>query len=610
MAVHFYEISKIDDKNHSVSFYSQATTLEGIRTLVEFTRDETFSMFNADEILQIINIVGVACNGPIGDFPDASTWPIKEIYVGCYVSVADIITSFIQAGENEKLMAPGLDKEITNVIPIFDDPQIGIFLKTYAPSLLEFSSSIGMRRVIAEIPMSFGYTIIAGIRRLFYELNKNKSTVHVETFGKLVKTAASFVGKYFDHVEKLLDNPQSYYLGSFGIADLIVPLIRAYKDSRALNYPEILRSAYAYEFRRGLTKSMNSKSDGKEIAKKSLHKLLSIDTESHQTHPSELFYSESKEPRTFHDDFTINQEYLNKLMQHVLYHNYMSLLPEFIPFAVQEEFENIKNVPTMTKKSIVKAFGVNYSYKTFVFINVFQALRYPTKQLKAKAAKKNPKIFDLSNSSEAIADVKDFVRSQYQGIYEKELKEKKNKERLILAASIVEKITTSTNLSDVIATWRNGETRKCVSYNLRNSSSIGFKDLSNKLLDLKAKVPLRAEIIKILLLARDDEDQIVYNNGEVCYIDNFKKFKKGFLLTKTAEEWEVIEKKMENRGIHKYREKKNRHGHGNELKSFFGLGHTDLVDYLRELKGVQKNRYFEIHINCCGINGVKNVLKS
>lgn len=86
-------------------------------------------MLDANEILQIVNIVGVACYGPIGDFPDASTWPIKEIYVGCYVSVADIITSFHQAGGDEKLMAPGLDKEITNVIPIFDDPQIGVFLK-------------------------------------------------------------------------------------------------------------------------------------------------------------------------------------------------------------------------------------------------------------------------------------------------------------------------------------------------------------------------------------------------------------------------------------------------------------------------------------------------
>lgn len=253
MAAHFDEISSIDDKNHSLSFYSQATTLEGIRTLVEFTKDASFNKFDATEILQIINIVGVACYAPIGDFPDASTWPIKEIHVGCYVSVADIVTSYVQAGDDgdKKLMAPGINKEITSCIPIFDDPQIGAFLKKYAPSLLEFSSSIGIRRAIADVPMTFGYTIIAGIRRMFYDLNRNKSTVHVETFGKFVESAASFVGKYYDHIEELLVDQDcgifGYYLGNHGIADLIIPLTRAYKKKKSLKIAEILRSVYSCE---------------------------------------------------------------------------------------------------------------------------------------------------------------------------------------------------------------------------------------------------------------------------------------------------------------------------------------------------------------------------
>lgn len=86
MAAHFDEIKDIDYKNHEVSFYSQATTFEGIRMLVEFSQDGSFNKFDADEILQILNIVGVACVGPIGEFPDASTWPITEVLAGCYVS--------------------------------------------------------------------------------------------------------------------------------------------------------------------------------------------------------------------------------------------------------------------------------------------------------------------------------------------------------------------------------------------------------------------------------------------------------------------------------------------------------------------------------------------
>jgi len=198
----FDEIKNINYKNHAVSFYSQATTIEGLKLLIELSDDPEFKNFTADEILQLTNIVGIACNGSIGDFPDPSTWRMNEIYYGCHISVADIITSFHQSSDSEfKLKAPGYDKEITNAIPVFDDPKIGVFLKKYAPSILEYSSSIGMRRIIADVPMTFGYTIIAGIRRMIYDLNKNKSTVHLDTFKQLVSTAASFVGKYYDHVE-------------------------------------------------------------------------------------------------------------------------------------------------------------------------------------------------------------------------------------------------------------------------------------------------------------------------------------------------------------------------------------------------------------------------
>lgn len=199
--------------------------------------------------------------------------------------------------------------------------------------------------------------------------------------------------------------------------------------------------------------------------------------------------------------------------------------------------------------------------------------------------------------------MKNYVRSQFKSVYLKALNEKKRKEEEILAASIIEKITTATSLTDVISTWRDGLTTNDVSYKLKNSSSTGFKDLSNKLLDLKAEIPLRAEIIKILLLGRDDSEQIVYNHGGICYLDNAKKFKKAFLLTKSADEWQKIEEKIEARGDHSYRkEKRNRHGHGNMLKSYYGLGHKNLLEYFKTLKREDVEKYCLLHVECCDAN--------
>lgn len=92
------------------------------------------------------------------------------------------------------LKPPGFDEEITNVIPVFDDPRIAKFLKKYAPSLLEFTFSIGMRRMIAEVPMTITYTMIAGIRGIIKTIHKKKSTAGIEVLEKFVSTLDSYAG--------------------------------------------------------------------------------------------------------------------------------------------------------------------------------------------------------------------------------------------------------------------------------------------------------------------------------------------------------------------------------------------------------------------------------
>ncbi|KAL7014465.1 hypothetical protein ACKWTF_015943 [Chironomus riparius] len=605
---HFDEIKDIDHKKHSVSFYSQATTLEGIKSLIEFTDDVTFQSLKADDILQIINIVGVACNCPVGDFPDASTWRVNEIYYGCYVSVADIITSIHQSKDTEfVLKAPGIDKEITNVIPVFDDPRIGVFLKKYAPSILEFTSSIGMRRVIADVPMTFGYNIIAGIRRMMFDLNKNKSTVHLETFKNLISTAYLFVGKYFDHVEKLLVDKNcktnGYYLGNNGIASLIVPLIRIYskKNHEAVKrIPDILRSIYSYEIWKGISKEYTGKQKFNLIIKDMLHKLLGIDIESRKVQVKPIFEPEPKsEDIKFPSEFEIDQEYLDMLTQPLHYHNYMSLLPKLLTAVTSGQLEDIKNIREMTKSSTMHAFGIDYSYKQFVFLNVFQALRYPRTVVRADTKDQTMKILDVKYHQIAIEDVKKYVREQVEAQYDFDVKMKRRQEELEMAQTIVDSMTNETNYQAMVSIWKNGITRNSITYKIANSSSNGFKLLCRKLVDLTIEIPLRSKIIEVLLLGVDADGQVVYNNGQLVDIKNIKKYKRRFLLTGTTEDWDKIEDKFNDRATYTYRDKENQRGHGNKNKSYWALGFDSPSEFLETLAIDERDEYFDKHMRCC-----------
>jgi len=570
--------------------------------------------------LQIINIVGVACSSPKGDYPDASTWRVNEIYYGCYISVADIITSYHQSkNSNFLLIAPGIGKideikEITNVIPVFDDSRIGVFLKKYAPSILEFTSSIGMRKVIADVPMTFGYNIIAGIRRMMYDLNKNKSTVHLETFKNLISTASSFVGKYYDHIEEHMKDKDcglnGYYLGNNGIGNLIVPLIRIYNKKKAVKrIPDILRSIYSYEVWKGISKKFRSEKKFNQIVKEMLHKFLGIDLEFDNVKIAPLFEPEPKrEDLKFPDEFEVDTEYLDELTQPLYYHNYMSLLPQLLTAATSGQLEDIKNIPEMTKTSTMMSFGIDYSYKKFLFLNVFQALRYPRTANRVDTTAQAMKILDVKHHDEVIEDIKNYVREQFEAQYDFDVKAKRRQEELEMAQTIVDNLINETSYQAMINIWKNGIIRNNITYKIANSSSNGFKLLCRKLVDLKVTIPLRSEIISILLLAVDADNQAVYNNGEICDIKNIKKYKRRFLLKGSLKQWNIIEQKYNNRNTHTYREKENRRGHGNTKPSYWALGFNHLPDFLKYCEKYQRNFYFNQHKGCCNSKIIRKAL--
>lgn len=611
MAKNFDKIADIDDTNHEVSFYSQDTTLGGIRTLVELSYDDNFPSFSVNEIIEILNLVGVACNGPIGDYPDASTWKVKEIFLGCNVSLSDILVAYNQSN-GEGLRAPAINKEITNVIPVFDDARIGHFLKKYAPSLLEYTFSIGMRRIIADVPMTIGYTMCAGIWKMFYELNKSKSSLHLEIFKKFIGTFDNFVGKYFDHINPLLREQKCekrmFYLANNGIPNMMCPLIRMYKENDAAKQklvPAILRSLYSFEMWHGIRRLYRNSDDADLTCQKILYKLLGIDM-SNKVRVKPPFVEEPRDIN-FYDVPEINYAYLDELVKPVFFVNYLTLIPKYFKAIISGSDDSARDIATLSKRSILEALEIEYEYQTFALFNVFQALRFNTRARRENTENEEMKIADLKDHIEAMEEIKSYIRKQFEDDYTQQLQEKAKKENAMMGKHIASKILGAETYDEMISIWRNGVVRNGVTYKISTPSSSGFKTLLKDLFAREKVVPQRINIVKCLLLGVDGKEEPVWNHGGVCFAINIKETKTNFLNFGTLTEWIAIITEYKKKGKHIYRElKSNRHGHGNDKPSFWAMGYSSLVEYRGTVSLGEFRTYCKNHRKCCGVRHLED----
>ncbi|OIR56009.1 MAG: uncharacterized protein A8A55_3244, partial [Amphiamblys sp. WSBS2006] len=253
------------------SFYPQATTLDGIVELCEMCKDSdsgvTADDLGAMDIISLLNIVGVPCSGPVGDFPDPSRWGPREIFFGWGVSVSDIVQVYDQDTkknggrdyEQGLLEVPGTDKKITNTIPIFEDDRILYFLRKHAPTLLEYTCSVGMRLVIANIPMTAASTIAGGLWSLLGAEEGSWREYHTIALKSLVKSYRAIGRNYVKPLTERMCTPRtedekkdktSFYIGDSSLYDVVGAIFCVPEEkTKALeeNLPWILRAVYAQE---------------------------------------------------------------------------------------------------------------------------------------------------------------------------------------------------------------------------------------------------------------------------------------------------------------------------------------------------------------------------
>jgi len=178
---HVEDLNKIENSSLPLSFYSTCTTLESLKEMCKIVKEPFYKDLEVSDILKLFNIVGIACNGKIGEYPDPSVYLVKNIYPGCYISMADIATAEEYSKGNKHLEVPGTKEEINNCIPIFPDEKIYNFLKM-CPTILELLAGLGMRRVLGQIPLTFESLILSGLWKMIGILKGKKSEINIKTF--------------------------------------------------------------------------------------------------------------------------------------------------------------------------------------------------------------------------------------------------------------------------------------------------------------------------------------------------------------------------------------------------------------------------------------------
>ena len=247
-----------DESTLSISFYSTSNTLEGIRTVCDLVNDkEIFEGLTTLDVIRLLNIVGIGCDADVGNFPDPMTYRIKEIYPGCFVSLSDVLdVSEKNMGENA-LVDFSTKKKIINVIPVFEDQDIQKFLLDNCPKLLEYTASIGMRRVLADVNYTYDYTILAGIWDLIMKIMRENSEINNRLFCKLVDTYIVASRDHFSYLYPFLQDQindtskLSLFMNNNGVTNMtspIVHILRTYsEEDKKIIIPKILRALFQYE---------------------------------------------------------------------------------------------------------------------------------------------------------------------------------------------------------------------------------------------------------------------------------------------------------------------------------------------------------------------------
>ena len=610
--------NNFDESTLSISFYSTSNTLEGIKTVCDLVDNkEIFDGLTTLDVIRLLNIVGIGCDADVGNFPDPMTYRIKEIYPGCFVSLSDILdVSEKNMGENA-LVDFSTKKKIINVIPLFENQDIQKFLLDNCPKLLEYTASIGMRRVLAEVNYTYDYTILAGMWDLIMKIMRENSEINNKLFCKLVDTYMVASRGHFSYLYPILENQindtskLSIFMNNNGVTNMTSPLVhilRTYsEEDKKKIIPKILRALFQYETYLVCRKMIrNNETGDNKYINEYLEDLLGINYEKFGT-PLVPMFETPPIKVDYYETYHMNEKKILEFYKKSFWINYVPFIGQYYEAYIQSEKNDIKEVfkkiPEKNEENMAKFLEIE-DLRKFQMYCIVQSFLFKEKQDRSDSDKKKMKIIDLKYTEDAEKMVKNYVKGQYASDYAARV-QKRNKEQIeVLKNELVEKMAKTDKIEEFNDLFINGITKGIFNHKISDPKSKGVVDLKNKLLS-DENIPLKLEKIEIFMTGCYKEQKI-WNKGEF-YRPCFPDCKAFFAKIGKSEIYSDIIKRC--KSLHIYREMPNRQGHSNEKPSYWSYGYDTLSDYFKALDENQINNYKEIHCNCCGINKGVNETK-
>jgi len=197
----------------------------------------------------------------------------------------------------------------------------------------------------------------------------------------------------------------------------------------------------------------------------------------------------------------------------------------------------------------------------------------------------------------------EYILERYREDYDLRLKLMGGEEKKQLCDELIGTLCSVDSLATFCTSLVEGVTRGAVNFKIVNFNSQGCIDLHVALMDRTRAVARRAEKLLVFYTGEDEEEKPVWNGGNMYRTcpDPVRE-----LLMSIGEEatWLKIKERYRCKGSHVYRGEQckcNRHGHSNELPSYFAFGHELLLSFIGSVPWSDWERYQRQHPTCCGV---------
>lgn len=392
------------------------------------------------------------------------------------------------------------------------------------------------------------------------------------------------VGKYFEHVLPFLGQKHcklSYYIHNNGMTNMMNILYRFVQDGKMEDIQPMLRAIYCYETYQHTKKVLNSQGDNKmEYISKTLPKLLELDYDKYGTKVGEPF---EPTPAQNHDlTYNINEELYRELTEVFKYVDVLGMMiPVFEALKHEDYVQRLNNLPKLSPEMICEQLGLKYDLKTFKFYSLIESLVFHSKQLRVDEENHKMKIPDVGYKSEAEKMIHAVIKNEYNKYYTSLNKQKTSTEMEQLVVKMVDHLM-SCDYQEFCNTMSSGFTYRGREYKIFNFTSQGVNDIKEGLLNVERSVEDRFRKIWTYMTCRTiDGETHVWNNGNAIRITFLEPYEHVFNHFHREELWKKLLPIYKKNCMHIYRGGQglsNRHGHSNDLPSYWAYGYKTLSE--------------------------------